>query len=266
MTWRRFPSRKLKHLCNSVKIYFVTKWLNIVSELHFRRIFFLSEWHSHIHRDNFVYAPSQWETTLQCNVVSNWLRMGPAFTACNIETVRALALCVAETSHYNDVIIGAIASQITSLTIVYSMVYSGADQRKHESSASLAFVRGIHRGPVNSPHKWPVTRKMFPFDDVIMSNHGNDHARCGCQQYGFQQRVQFHQPRLVIRTFHRQGRCSRGGHLCNEHNEEKNSCSYNKIRPLIFISFCVDKLYECIFILMGLGERLWLLCDYLRDL
>ena len=49
-----------------------------------------------------------------------------------------------------------------------SSVYSGADQRKHRSSASLAFVRGIHRSPVNSPHKWPVTRKMFPFDDVIM--------------------------------------------------------------------------------------------------
>ena len=70
--------------------------------------------------------------------------------------------------HYGDVIMGAIASQITSLTIVYSIVYSDADQRKHQSSASLAFVRGIHRGPVNSPHKWPVTRKMFPFDDVIM--------------------------------------------------------------------------------------------------
>ena len=63
---------------------------------------------------------------------------------------------------------GTIASQITSLTIVYSTVYSDADQSKHHSSASLAFVWGIHRGPVNSPHKWPVTRKMFPFDDVIM--------------------------------------------------------------------------------------------------
>ena len=63
---------------------------------------------------------------------------------------------------------GEIASQITSLDIVYSTVYSGTDQRKHQSSASLAFVWGIHRGPVNSPHKWPVTRKMFPFDDVIM--------------------------------------------------------------------------------------------------
>ena len=54
--------------------------------------------------------------------------------------------------------------------MVYSTVYSDADHRKHQSSASLAFVRGIHRGPVNSPHKWPVTRKMFPFDDVIMSS------------------------------------------------------------------------------------------------
>ena len=70
--------------------------------------------------------------------------------------------------HYGDVIMGTMTSQITSLTIVYSTVYSGADQRKHQSSASLAFVRGIHRGPVNAPHKWPVTRKMFPFDDVIM--------------------------------------------------------------------------------------------------
>ena len=70
--------------------------------------------------------------------------------------------------HYDDVIMSTIASQITSLTIVYSTIYSGADQSKHQSSASLAFVWGIHRGPVNSPHKWPVTRKMFPFDDVIM--------------------------------------------------------------------------------------------------
>ena len=69
---------------------------------------------------------------------------------------------------YNDIIMGAIASQITSLTIVNSTVYSDADERKQQSSASLAFVRGIHRWPVNSPHKWPVTRKMFPFDDVIM--------------------------------------------------------------------------------------------------
>ena len=63
---------------------------------------------------------------------------------------------------------GAMASQITSLTIVYSIVYSDADQWKHQSSASLTLVWEIHLGPVNSSHKWPVTRKMFPFDDVIM--------------------------------------------------------------------------------------------------
>ena len=57
-----------------------------------------------------------------------------------------------------------VASQITSLTIVYS----GIDQRKHKCSAWLVFARGIHRWPVNYPHKGPVTRKMFSFDDVIM--------------------------------------------------------------------------------------------------
>ena len=71
-------------------------------------------------------------------------------------------------AHYNGIIMGAIAFKITSLMIVYSIIYSYADQRKHQNSASMAFVRGIHRGPVNFPHKWPVTRKMFPFDDVIM--------------------------------------------------------------------------------------------------
>ena len=60
------------------------------------------------------------------------------------------------------------ASQMTSLAIVYSTVHSGADQRKHQSSASLALVRWIHWWLVNSLHKWPVTWKMFPFDDVIM--------------------------------------------------------------------------------------------------
>ena len=70
--------------------------------------------------------------------------------------------------HNNDVIMGSMASQITSFTIVYSTVYSDADERKHQSSPSLAFEWGIHRGPVNSPHKWAVTRNMFPFDDVIM--------------------------------------------------------------------------------------------------
>ena len=78
--------------------------------------------------------------------------------------------------HYCDVIMGGVASQITSLTIVYSSVYSDADQRKHQSSASLAFVREIHWGLVNSQHKWPVMQKMFPFDDVIMNKANNQMA------------------------------------------------------------------------------------------
>ena len=73
------------------------------------------------------------------------------------------------TTHYSDVIMGAMRSQITGVSIIYSTVGSGADQRKHQRSASLAFVGGIHRWPMNSPHKGPVTREMFPLDDFIMS-------------------------------------------------------------------------------------------------
>ena len=62
----------------------------------------------------------------------------------------------------------AMASQIISITSVYSTVYPGADQRKHQSSASLTFVMGIHRWPSISPHIGPVTWKMLPFDDVFM--------------------------------------------------------------------------------------------------
>ena len=70
--------------------------------------------------------------------------------------------------HYSNVIMSAMAFQITGVWIVCSTVCSGADQRKHQSYVSLAFVMGIHRWRVGSPHKGPVTRKMFPFDDTIM--------------------------------------------------------------------------------------------------
>ena len=81
---------------------------------------------------------------------------------------RLTAKEISKLSHYNDVIMGEMVSQITSLTIVHSTIYSGADQRKHQSSASLAFVQGIHQWLVNSPHRWPEMQKMFPFDNVIM--------------------------------------------------------------------------------------------------
>ena len=79
--------------------------------------------------------------------------------------------------HYRDVIMSAMASQITSFWIVYSTLLSGADQRKHQCSASLAFMRGIHQWPVNSSHNGPVTWKMFPFDDVITWYHTEAEAK-----------------------------------------------------------------------------------------
>ena len=84
------------------------------------------------------------------------------------DTERTMGVFVVVIWHYSDVIMSTTASQITVVSIVYSTVHSYADQRKHQSSATLAFVRGIHRWPVNSPHKGPVTHEMFPFDDVII--------------------------------------------------------------------------------------------------
>ena len=79
--------------------------------------------------------------------------------------------CHTNALHRNNVIISSLASQITSITIVYSTVYSDADQKENSKvPRHWPFLRGIHRSPVNSPHKWPVTRKMLPFDDVIMRN------------------------------------------------------------------------------------------------
>ena len=98
---------------------------------------------------------------------------------------RHCCVVMSVSEHFADVIMTTIASQITSLTVVYS----DADQRKHQSSASLAFVWWIHRGPVNSPHKGPVTRKMFPFDDVIMNRlwpitfHEGRITYYGCKKY-----------------------------------------------------------------------------------
>ena len=121
----------------------------------------------------FVFVPTL-NANISCyNAVQRIARQHTLYYYNNGKTECSKDLeCIIEipsaTRHYCDIIMGAAASQITSRTIVYSTVYSDADQRKHQSSASLAFVRGIQRGQVNSPHKGPVTRKMFPFDDVIM--------------------------------------------------------------------------------------------------
>ena len=70
--------------------------------------------------------------------------------------------------YYSDVIMSAIASQIIDVSIVCSTVCSGADQRKHQSSVSLAFVRGIHRWPGDPPHERSITQEMFLCDDALM--------------------------------------------------------------------------------------------------
>ena len=117
--------------------------------------------------DSLRKGPAMWKV-FSCHgtiIKVDSLHKGPAI--CEIFPYHGIFI----KKNYNDVIMGAMASQITSLTIVYSTVYSGVDQRKHQSSASLAFVRGIHRWPVNSLHKWTVTRKMFPFDDISMRTH-----------------------------------------------------------------------------------------------
>ena len=84
---------------------------------------------------------------------------------------------------YSDVTVSGMASQITGISTVCSMVCSY--QRKHKNSASLALVSGIHRWPVYSTHKRPVTLKMFPFDDVIMvltmMQHVNRWYYAGCR-------------------------------------------------------------------------------------
>ena len=145
------------------------------------------------------FVPSQWETSLQSNGVSHWqganLRISPVYIYIYIYLCKDLTVAVKlwdiylniyivnktdcvwyqaqpPVHHYHDVIMSATSSQIISLTIVYSTIYSGTDQT-HISSTSLAFVWGIHRWLVNSPHKGPVTQKMFPFDDVIMIGSGS---------------------------------------------------------------------------------------------
>ena len=72
--------------------------------------------------------------------------------------------------HYYDVIMNAIASQITSLMIVYSTVYSDVDQSKHQSSASLAFVWGIHRDRWIPRTKGQLRGKCFH----LMTSSWND--------------------------------------------------------------------------------------------
>ena len=117
-------------------------------------------------------------------------RISLSTSPCRRLLVLPAAVAIKLPFHYSDVIMNAMASQYAGSSIVSSTAYSGADQRKHQSSASLAFVRGIHRSPADSPHKGPITRKMFPFEDVIMS------APTWSKIYGYRNICRFYDLRL----------------------------------------------------------------------
>ena len=92
--------------------------------------------------------------------------------------------------HYSDVIMSTMASQITSVSIICWTIYSVVEQRKHQSSVSLAFVREIHQWLVDSPHKGLATRKMFPFDGIVMIHNFVEFSKLwtgddGCSLFTF---------------------------------------------------------------------------------
>ena len=101
----------------------------------------------------------------QCHVVTT------TYCVINDNKVGIMATLGFQCRHYNRVIMGTIASQITSFTIVYSIVYSDLFRCRSKKTSKLRLTglcAGNSPGPVNSLHKWPVTWKMFPFDVIIM--------------------------------------------------------------------------------------------------
>ena len=98
----------------------------------------------------------------------------------------ALWVLIVNKIHWSDDTMSAMTSQITCTSTVCSAVCSGSHQRKHQSSALLAFVSRIRRWPRDSPHKGPVARKMGPFDDVIIKQpicgmESNNGRRLSCR-------------------------------------------------------------------------------------
>ena len=97
-----------------------------------------------LHGNSHIWKCGLW-MLIECLLNAYWNGTQPRMVHCTpVFNITVLSIAAAE-YHYDDIIMGVIASQITSLTIVYSTVYSDADRRKHQSSAALAFVWGIHR-------------------------------------------------------------------------------------------------------------------------
>ena len=137
--------RKDIHNCFFCNVWSIVGFLDIASA------------NSMIYILSFMAEETMMKTYKETFVVGN-------STACYLK----ISFAITFQWHYNNVVMSEMVTQITSVSIAWSTISSGAHQRKHQSYASLAFVRGIHRWPANSPHKRPVTRKMFPLDDVIM--------------------------------------------------------------------------------------------------
>ena len=109
------------------------------------------------------------------------------------KTVQPISL-----THYNDVIMRAMASQITSLRTVYPIVYWGADQRKHQSSASLAFVRRIHRGHGEFPAQRASHAESV---SIWWRHHGTRY--CGLLATVSASAIHFSMPRNMIILYFR---------------------------------------------------------------
>ena len=148
-------------------------WINSVFQ-YFKSRLKLIDYRSYLASYSHNYCSSD-----SYNEVCGWFSLSTGMTVVSIRWARIFnshlmfVFWLSLHIHYNDVIMSTMASQINSLMIVYSTVYSDIDERKHQNSSSLVFVRGIHRWPVNSLHKGPVTRKVVPFDDVIMHSVRN---------------------------------------------------------------------------------------------
>ena len=105
--------------------------------------------------------PQTWKWISYCIIIT-YVTIHKCWTKCYSMWEKA-------PDHYRDVTMSLMASQITSILTVCKAVCSGANQNKHQSFASLAFARGIHRWPEFSRNKGPVTRKMFSSDNAIMT-------------------------------------------------------------------------------------------------
>ena len=155
--------------------------------------------------------------------------------------------------HYNDVIMATMTSQITSLTIVYSTVYSGADRRKHQSSVSLAFVQRIHRGRGKCFHlmtsSWPgwiyVIRRIKDFQmksqmDTLWRMYSVDRYLQSTSQKSSYQSFLF----LFIALF--AGIISNGGEKPNIIPEETSLNYYIRVRVMSDLEILRAKFENCI--------------------